>query len=211
MSLTPEQVRKTHPNHPWSVDEVKILKGVYPLVSHTKRGMQNKMLLLRLLAPHSWESIKQMAAKRLGIHCKVPSTPERRRELDKIKRSDPEWKAARKQYEQDWYRKNAPVLRLREVLRGYQLKKKAFEILGGSHCRSCGNSDMRVLQINHINGVSKNSRESYRRASKGLWWLIVNGQREGLEVLCANCNIIYEFERGKRRLYEGIPMPTVRV
>jgi len=85
----------------------------------------------------------------------------------------------------------------RKARRYYQKSKlKVIEMLGGKCC-NCGNEDIRVLQVNHINGGGSEDNKLgnfYRR--------IVNGTRktEDLELLCANCNIIYEYKRGKRTL-----------
>lgn len=70
------------------------------------------------------------------------------------------------------------------------LRFKALRKLGG-RCVICGNSDYRVLQLNHIS--SKDAPPTY----KELLAIIENGT-ENHDVRCANCNIIYEFERGRR-------------
>lgn len=78
--------------------------------------------------------------------------------------------------------------------RRIKLKREVFSILGGCLCRMCGNTDLRVLTINHKNG--KTSKEG----GLALQHAIKNGSRkiDDLEILCMNCNIIYEYERGKR-------------
>ena len=76
-----------------------------------------------------------------------------------------------------------------------QMRQKAVEILGG-RCVKCGNTDIRVLQINHKNGGGRQDRKGrpYR-----FYREIVNGKRdrEGYDVRCANCNILYQYEIGK--------------
>jgi len=72
----------------------------------------------------------------------------------------------------------------------------------GSKCRKCGIDDPRVLQINHING---NGIKDYKkRGSNGLYNDILSGKRrkDDLELLCANCNVLYEYEQGRR--YAGL-------
>ena len=79
---------------------------------------------------------------------------------------------------------------------GYRLQTKALNLLGGK-CVRCGETDRRVLQINHLNGTGGGEdRYNQRKFLRSL----VKGQRstDNLEVRCANCNILYEYERGVR-------------
>ena len=78
-----------------------------------------------------------------------------------------------------------------------KLRKRLIQKLGGK-CSRCGIEDWRVLQINHINGgghkerISKGSKKTYKE--------ILNGERDGeFSLLCANCNILYEYEMGRRK------------
>lgn len=71
--------------------------------------------------------------------------------------------------------------------------------LGGKCCK-CGIDDYRVLEINHINGEgrvlagkSKGSR-AYLQHLK----VLADEINADLEVCCANCNILHEYERGNR-------------
>ncbi len=82
----------------------------------------------------------------------------------------------------------------------YQLKmrKKVISMLGGE-CRRCGETDIRILQINHIDGGGRQERLSKTRH----FYLkdIIDGSRntDDLEILCANHNILYEYESGRWR------------
>jgi len=80
----------------------------------------------------------------------------------------------------------------------WKRKLKVVEMLGGK-CRRCGEMDIRVLQVNHINGGGR--RDPLGKTD--LYLEIVQGRRpiDDLELLCANCNIIYEYEVGHRRVY----------
>lgn len=78
----------------------------------------------------------------------------------------------------------------------------------GLKCRRCGETDLRVLQINHKNGGGSNDFKQPHgrgRISVQLYCAILNGTRltDDLETLCANCNIIYEYERGYRTITLG--------
>jgi len=76
-------------------------------------------------------------------------------------------------------------------------KLKVIELLGG-RCRNCGLTDARVLQVNHINGDGKKDRASY--SSHAFYTRILSNKRDtkDLELLCANCNILYEYEVGRK-------------
>jgi hypothetical protein len=67
-------------------------------------------------------------------------------------------------------------------------------------CCKCGDSDIRSLTVNHINGggrkeLAADRTRLFRKA-------VLSGARSvhDLDVRCFNCNIIYEYERGRRRL-----------
>jgi hypothetical protein len=60
-------------------------------------------------------------------------------------------------------------------------------------CVTCGFSDRRALQIDHINGNGKSDRKRYTSQSLYLKHILeVKG--EGYQILCANCNWIKRHE-----------------
>ena len=62
-------------------------------------------------------------------------------------------------------------------------------------CIICGTEDPRVLTINHINGNGSVDSNNYGNMAVA----VSRGRKvDDLDVRCFNCNIIYEFERGKR-------------
>jgi len=62
----------------------------------------------------------------------------------------------------------------------------------------CGETDRRVLQVNHLNGGgAKELRSGSLRAQ--FYRAILDGKRADVDLRCANCNIRYEYERGARR------------
>ena len=71
------------------------------------------------------------------------------------------------------------------------LRFKAICALGAK-CVKCGISDLRVLQLNHL--TKKEGLPHYHEFMS----IIKNGSKVH-DVRCANCNIIYEFERGRRQ------------
>lgn len=77
---------------------------------------------------------------------------------------------------------------------------------GGAVCQGCGETEVAVLQIDHIYGGGHrhalqigNGHVSNGR-SKMYKWLRDNGYPPGFRVLCANCNL---------RAARGIPFPNV--
>lgn len=70
---------------------------------------------------------------------------------------------------------------------------------------NCGETDLRVLQINHINGEGwKKNNGIYKVHPTTRYHQIANGiyNEAELDVRCANCNILYEYEIGHRKIYE---------
>lgn len=74
-------------------------------------------------------------------------------------------------------------------------------MLGGI-CKGCGCNDIRVLQINHVHGGGTRERLSMGLSGFKLIREIVAGRRgvDDLDIRCANCNIIFEYESGRRKL-----------
>ena len=54
-------------------------------------------------------------------------------------------------------------------------------------CNNCGEMDIDVLCIDHINGGGRKHVRSLRMTLYN--WLIRTGYPEGFQVLCANCNM----------------------
>jgi hypothetical protein len=83
-----------------------------------------------------------------------------------------------------------------------QLRWLVLKALGGKCCK-CGNDDLRVLQVNHIDGRSKPKGLNGKRPPKEIakqFQQILDGQlRNDVDIRCANCNIIHEYERGNQK------------
>lgn len=86
----------------------------------------------------------------------------------------------------------------------WQVRIKAVKRLGGI-CVDCGETDLRVLQINHKNGGG--FRELRTRQIQ-FYMEVAEGKRADVDLRCANCNIRYEYERGKRSVY-GDERPSI--
>ena len=74
-----------------------------------------------------------------------------------------------------------------------RLKNKRLKVIDklGSNCNKCGMSDIRVLQIDHVNGGG------YKERNMGLWAYLnkVLDDTTGIyQLLCANCNWVKRYE-----------------
>ncbi len=77
------------------------------------------------------------------------------------------------------------------------LRSLVLELLGGK-CKSCGISDNRVLQIDHINGngYKENKILGYSGGNTHRYYRhILDVKGEGYQLLCANCNWIKRYEK----------------
>ena len=97
----------------------------------------------------------------------------------------------------------------------WKLKLEAMHKLGGK-CIKCGETDIRVLQIAHKGTKSLgNSYERKDTKNIGIYLFkrIISGElgSDGVELLCSNCNILYEFEIGRRHFPEGLPTDSVEL
>lgn len=73
---------------------------------------------------------------------------------------------------------------------------------GGPVCVGCGETELEVLQMDHINGGGRKHVQSDGVKGKGLCrWLRDNGFPPGFRVLCANCNV---------RAHRKVPFPNDR-
>jgi len=71
-----------------------------------------------------------------------------------------------------------------------RLRTAVFDILG-ARCSKCGFSDIRALQIDHINGGGSKQRKV--NGGRYIYSLVLRNIEEGkndYQILCANCNWI---------------------
>lgn len=81
-----------------------------------------------------------------------------------------------------------------------KLKVDAIDILGGK-CARCGFSDIRALQIDHINGDGAEKRKQGENSYTQRKFIVEHPKdaKTEYQVLCANCNWIKRFENGETR------------
>jgi hypothetical protein len=72
-----------------------------------------------------------------------------------------------------------------------------MDILGGRECSSCGNEDLRVLELGHKNGDGSGDRKQFRNNRQWRRFYIMHPElaREILRVSCASCNKIKRYEK----------------
>jgi NADPH-dependent 7-cyano-7-deazaguanine reductase QueF len=72
-----------------------------------------------------------------------------------------------------------------------KLKLKVFEKLGNK-CVRCGITDIRVLQIDHVNGHG--NKEHKELKDYGFMLKVLADTEGNYQLLCANCNWIKRYE-----------------
>ena len=119
----------------------------------------------------------------------------RARLLEKQARYYKEHIEERKAYARSWYQKRGKMQTKR--LR-WNLRTKVVEFLGGE-CVICNETDIRVLEINHLDGIGYKDRQRYGGDHR-FYLAILNREKskESLDIRCANHNILYEYEVGRR-------------
>ena len=87
----------------------------------------------------------------------------------------------------------------------WKLKKEICEKYGGCFCKCCGNTDIRILTLDHLDGSGKAHRETIKDHS--LWrWAHRNHYPPIFQILCVNCNALKEVERRRTKLAAGLPV-----
>lgn len=80
--------------------------------------------------------------------------------------------------------------------RAYWRKKlKAIEMLGGA-CVGCEETNPVILTVNHINGREPGNDKTGR----DLYILVLEKGTDGFDLRCANCQMLWEYQRGVRSL-----------
>ena len=110
-----------------------------------------------------------------------------------------------KEYNRAWYAANRDKVKAMQAKwaadkgadyfkdRRRALRAAALAHLGGVCCR-CGFSDVRALQIDHVNGGGSKEHRAIR--NDGIHRKVLAGE-PGYQLLCANCNWIKRVENGE--------------
>lgn len=84
--------------------------------------------------------------------------------------------------------------RAREVLVTEDNQKRLIEYLVCHPCVDCGQTDVRVLDFDHVRG--KKSGNISRMVTNGYSWSTIEAEIAKCEVRCANCHRIREGKKG---------------
>jgi len=87
-----------------------------------------------------------------------------------------------------YWKENDHIHRENKKVKMWERKKKLIDDLGGK-CVECGNSDIRVLDINHID-PSKKLRPKDRQYTTSKRLKMWRQEMGNIELLCANCHRI---------------------
>jgi predicted Zn-ribbon and HTH transcriptional regulator len=129
---------------------------------------------------------------------------EKARKQKEYRERDPEkWTTYNREYQRRYREANKAKLAERkrryywanlEKMRSLYRKErdKVLHLLG-ARCNRCGFSDVRALQVDHINGGGKKDRRRFS-CVWNYYKNILRKKGEGYQVLCANCNQIKKAE-----------------
>ena len=97
----------------------------------------------------------------------------------------------------EYKKRNREIVLSAERRRRWKIRLKVISSLGG-RCSRCGTDDPRVLQVNHVHGGGQQELRKLHLTNQQFHLRIANGSHttDGLNLLCANCNVLYEYERG---------------
>ena len=105
-----------------------------------------------------------------------------------------------RQYFQNYRQENREETNRNSRAARLKIKIQAFNAYGGCICCWCKESDVVVLNIDHLdnNGSKYKDRAGYRMAGTRIYtWLKKNKYPPGYQVLCFNCNYAKACNGGK--------------
>ena len=96
-----------------------------------------------------------------------------------------------------WHHNN----RMAKAAKWDQLKEAVMNVYtnGEQSCRHCGQCDLDVLCLDHINNDGKAHRTKVKQDSI-YGWVVRNDYPVGFQVLCFNCNMKKEITRRREAL-----------
>jgi len=102
-------------------------------------------------------------------------------------------KVVLKNKKHEWYERRKKDIRQRDRL----LRLRVLEKLGGK-CAKCGFSDLRALQVDHVqnNGYEERKQLHWRKYYKIILNLTDEELKRNYQLLCANCNWIRKYDEG---------------
>ena len=112
--------------------------------------------------------------------------------------------ASSRQWVQENYEYNRQRCKRKGQIFRFLEKIKALQTVVGDgeiKCSVCGNADIRVLTVNHLNGDGKKDRDG--RVCRTYRMILDGRPTIDLDVRCQNCNILHEYDLGRRVLPEN--------
>jgi hypothetical protein len=105
------------------------------------------------------------------------------------------WRERNPKFGKTYYENNKERHQKRMIEYLWKFKAEAINKLGGK-CVICGITDLRVLDINHLNGRG----DDKGKFGMDMYSIILDGSRalDDLDVRCCNHNRLYEYECGRR-------------
>lgn len=101
------------------------------------------------------------------------------------------YKAHRKTYSAEHYKKYGDAYRARAKIRRMKIRRELqvnlINYLSNKSCAQCKEADIRVLEFDHINPKEKQFNIA-RAISDGLKWEVIEDEISRCQVLCANCH-----------------------
>jgi hypothetical protein len=110
---------------------------------------------------------------------------------------DEKWRTYHREYQRVYrktHKETISLARRRQYRDANRRRRQRVLDLFGSRCVRCGCDDVRVLQVDHINGNGRKEVQGFSSRTKYLLHILaVNGI--GYQLLCANCNLIKAWEQ----------------
>lgn len=163
-------------------------------------------------------STEEGKARAKAIRAKYyAANKERIQEKIKERKQTPEYKAQARAYSESYRLKNPDkiiaqtakaaeklknpihkaVVRERERNRARELKLEVIRVYskGSMCCAYCGYSDVRALELDHIDNNGQAHRKALNNRKTVYQDVKCNNYPDGFQILCSNCNKIKEYER----------------
>ncbi len=133
-------------------------------------------------------------------HTDIEQKKAYQREYRRVKRLDPAFREMAKRQSRKYHKDNTEAV-----------KEAVINVLtnGEGTCRWCGQGDLDVLCVDHINDNGRQHREvcGYRGGHYLYRWLIKNDYPPGFQILCYNCNSKKEAIRRKKAMALKYDLP----
>lgn len=136
-------------------------------------------------------SFRHKNADGLERHCKecIGSYAKKYREFNKLKMLEYPSRKAKSKYK--------PAAKIKRNL--IKLDVIRYYSNGTMSCKKCGYSDVRALCVDHVNSDGRHRQKDHSSGHMFHRSLIKQNFPEGLQILCANCNLIKQHDLNEWR------------